>query len=252
MAPWSRQKPKPEPPGRGGFTLIELLVVIATVGALLAILLPSLKMARSAAMVAACASNMRQLSAIVAMYESDNNNTLPKLQDRSYGVDRPSFDPSQELDKTWVDYFAQRDYLPAALNQTGLPGTLLCPSVPDYDNDPSWAGHMPQYALNFLLHPPDWLSPLVGRRSFYGRPTTMALSTDKKILLVESRHLTNPRGWFGAGNSDWVDTRHAGGLGANVVYLAGNVEFRTVQQHLALEDVAQPFSWINFVRQPDR
>jgi len=60
-----------------GFTLIELLVVIAIIALLLAILLPSLGMAKDHAKKIGCASNLRTLALAVIFYCDDNDGRTP-------------------------------------------------------------------------------------------------------------------------------------------------------------------------------
>ena len=59
-----------------GFTLIELLVVIAIIAILAAILFPVFSQAKEGGRKAVCLSNLRQNSAAVMMYNSDNDDTF--------------------------------------------------------------------------------------------------------------------------------------------------------------------------------
>lgn len=62
---------------QSGFTLIELLVVISIIVLLVALLLPALKRARFAARLAACGSNLHQITAGLTTYALDHDNYYP-------------------------------------------------------------------------------------------------------------------------------------------------------------------------------
>ncbi len=64
--------------GKHGFTLIELLVVIGVIAVLLAILLPSLGLARMQAKRVVSTSNMRQIGLAVELYTEDNRGFFPE------------------------------------------------------------------------------------------------------------------------------------------------------------------------------
>lgn len=64
---------------RKGFTLIELLVVIAIIALLLAILMPSLRKAKEAAMRIRCASRLKQWGLAIQMYATENNEKLMRI-----------------------------------------------------------------------------------------------------------------------------------------------------------------------------
>jgi len=59
------------------FTLIELLVVIAIIALLVAILLPSLSMAKELARRAVCATNLRSLGLTYHLYAEENSGYVP-------------------------------------------------------------------------------------------------------------------------------------------------------------------------------
>jgi prepilin-type N-terminal cleavage/methylation domain-containing protein/prepilin-type processing-associated H-X9-DG protein len=60
-----------------GFTLIELLVVIAIVSVLLSMALPSIGIARKAALETKSLGQLRQIGAAMHSYANDNNNLFP-------------------------------------------------------------------------------------------------------------------------------------------------------------------------------
>ncbi len=62
---------------RNGFTLIELLVVIAIISLLLSIIVPSLRMAKRKASMAACLTHVKQISTAWFMYKEDAKDKIP-------------------------------------------------------------------------------------------------------------------------------------------------------------------------------
>ncbi|MCA9184431.1 MAG: type II secretion system protein [Planctomycetales bacterium] len=62
---------------RLGFTIVELLVVIGVIGILIALLLPAVNQARSAARTTACKSNLRQLGIAITRHCDDHKGEFP-------------------------------------------------------------------------------------------------------------------------------------------------------------------------------
>jgi len=69
---------------RRGFTLIELLVVIAIIALLIGLLLPALGKARKSARITISLSNIRQIAAAGATYQTDQKGLLPLQPSMTY------------------------------------------------------------------------------------------------------------------------------------------------------------------------
>ncbi len=69
---------------RKGFTLVELLVVIGIIALLIAMLMPALNKARTAAYTATCASNLKQIGMMFANYIADHRYLPPLNSEDNY------------------------------------------------------------------------------------------------------------------------------------------------------------------------
>ena len=72
--------PRTNGASRRAFSLIELLVVVAIIALLIAILLPSLNLARSQAKQVLCSSNMREQGRASFFYATENNDTIVRAE----------------------------------------------------------------------------------------------------------------------------------------------------------------------------
>jgi len=127
---------------RAGFTLIELLVVVAIIAVLVAILLPSLNLARELARRAVCGSNLHHNIAGMLMYAIDNKGSLlpARLRGRQPAVH---------------NNYAETLYPFAMEYAGGSPGIYECPNVapivgPQFAE---WKKHLddPSYTPNLYV-----------------------------------------------------------------------------------------------------
>jgi prepilin-type N-terminal cleavage/methylation domain-containing protein len=84
------------------FTLVELLVVISIIALLLAILMPALNKARTAAQTTVCCSNVKQLGMAISLYGTESG---------VYIRDGMPYDPAQYMNNTTLGYNNNRWYM---------------------------------------------------------------------------------------------------------------------------------------------
>lgn len=121
-----------------GFTLVELLVVITIIAVLALLSTVGVSRMRSAARGATCSSNLRQISAAILSYASDNNGLLPPLEIR---------DENNKQSGVWTSSLSNDGYLPQVINKQGKlsrgDGVWACPDC----TDPRGTGQ-PEIAFN--------------------------------------------------------------------------------------------------------
>lgn len=220
---------------RAAFTLIELLVVVAIIATLMAILLPSLKMAREQARDVVCRSNIGQVTRGFLYYAADYKNYLPGSTWDFYRIN------GRERPLDWLGVGRTRDMLRAPeqgtifkyLNDAKV---YRCPSHRLAHEADSSAGrtieHQTSYVAPVILSGAsiEWL-----RRVLYPRippgdasiPTRQSLTDHMMPVLVVAEDVNwyLSRSYDSAwSNVDQFTDRHrgAGALG----YVDGHAELR--------------------------
>lgn len=143
---------------RLGFTLIELLVVISIIALLIALLMPSLRLARNAARTAVCQSNMRQMSTGMLSYSAENQGRLLhdthlsswRLDKHQIGAVAGGSSPTHiesYMGGTSVYFDARPNRRP-----TGPDGVMYCPAyerLTDVRSRTPYPGWKSQHPTNF-------------------------------------------------------------------------------------------------------
>ena len=145
------------------FTLIELLVVISIIAVLLAILMPSLRLARDQARRVHCLSNAKTLSLAWYMYKDENDdNLVPGNTDPGNWVGRPPTGANLEQQKdairagllfTYAGKNPDVYHCPADRRAQGVNVAFLTFSVAGGANGESWSGYTRATKYNDLKHP---------------------------------------------------------------------------------------------------
>ncbi len=179
---------------RQAFTLVELLVVIAIIGILVALLLPAISAARSAARRVTCTSRQRQVAAALLTYESARGR-FPGFTNRLHSIQWPVNWPVLVLPH--LEESNLYDRWEAGIPIGARVTTFVCPSDPF---DPKAIAPL-SYVANcgrpdawHELGKPDTKANGVMHDNFH-RPVTVKSSfisnadgTSKTLLLAENLH----------------------------------------------------------------
>jgi len=124
-----------------GFTLVELLVVIGIIALLIAILLPVLNKARSAAMLTRCMSNHRQLMMGMFLYVNDSRGWAPQ-----YSVTNNAVSPAENY--RWYNEPLIGKYIGNRQRKSDVSPTTAVIYCPEYLNSHRSGGSDPYSSAN--------------------------------------------------------------------------------------------------------
>ena len=201
-------------PGKFGFTLVELLVVISIIGLLIAMLLPAVAGARSAARRTQCGSKLRQIGLAILNYESQQNAFPPATTSNErnkfsmYAYILPHLEEGAAFDRIQfdADWDATRES-EAFFNDLNLSDALVCPEAPTIRNryyrnevaetvnaeQSTLVDYVPIHSIN--------LDSSAGTGAFEGVEVEKLRTLVRAQQIVDSK--TSPRGAFSTGNSRW-------------------------------------------------
>ncbi len=206
------------------FTLIELLVVIAIIAILASMLLPALGKAREKARAINCASNLKQLGTVLALYAEDNESCLPPA--RTYGTGSVYWSSTVDGAGYLLPYLPMLKTNPSChIGEVGqnVPKTRSKISCPSYA--PSLTDTY-TYGYNIIIGRYDSAKPEEMARY---RKLSRFPHITKTAIIMDIQSVTGPysepRPQGTAPPSDyWISFRHGNANQANVLFCDGHVD----------------------------
>ncbi len=141
------------------FTLVELLVVIGIIALLISILLPTLNRARESANTVTCASQLRQVGTLMAMYVSQSNGWLVPTNYASGGTWESILISSTLGDSYQVQmqkYFINPSVITQGYINDQAYKFFYCPTSAGrgfIGRNPTFGGYFTNYVANFSILP---------------------------------------------------------------------------------------------------
>lgn len=211
-----------------GFTLVELLVVIGIIAVLVAMLLPALQRARSAARTVQCATRLKDLGLSLRIFATTHDNRFPgSAQEKtSSGGGSVAWDDLMDREYFKIPRF---NTTRKGMNQYACPefiGGVVASARQYLFNDWATGGVMsatyPAGEFGQFVNPPpeSWYSTAAHPTNFYrlGARVSRFRSPSNKILVVETERPNDTYGNFSGNTIPWAPVQLGGGPSGSQVY----------------------------------